>query len=81
MKAFFSLLAALAILNHSFPQRLQIQSFTIKFMRPIYPGYELSSELQIEDKEDFEMLLYRGEEKITLIKGKHQKIDEFDNSI
>ena len=50
-------------------------------MRPIYPGYELSSELQIEDKEDFEMLLYRGEEKITLIKGKYQKIDEFDNSI
>jgi len=54
-------MTALAMLNHSFPKVLQIQSFTIRFMRPIYPGYDLNSELKMEENQGFEMAVWRGD--------------------
>jgi acyl dehydratase len=62
-------MTAMVMLNHSLPSQYQISSFTIRFMKPIYPGYELASELKIGEDNAFEMLLSRGEEKITIITG------------
>ncbi len=62
-------MTSLIFMNQMMPEGYKVDSFTIRFMKPIYPGYELTSELVVEG-EEFEMLVGRGEEKITNIKGK-----------
>ena len=54
-------MTALCILNHSLPKQYLLSSFSVKFLRPIYPGHELQSELKIGETNDFELLISREE--------------------
>lgn len=41
-------MTALVLLNHALPKKYLIAEMSIRFMKPIYAGYELSSQLSID---------------------------------
>lgn len=52
-------MTSLIFMNQLMPKEYKVVSFMIRFMKPIYPGYELNSELTVEG-DDFELVVSKG---------------------
>jgi acyl dehydratase len=46
-------MTSLVFLSHLLPKTYKVSSFTVRFMKPIYPNYELTSELKIKENNEF----------------------------